>query len=190
MTRDQAYATLHSLIKNPNLIKHHLACEAAMRTIGLYLKSKQDSAINIEDWGIVGLLHDADYELTHEMPEKHTIILEERIGRDLKPEIIYSIKSHNWKLNNIEPKSLMDWAIYTCDELTGIIIAAALVRPDKKLSSVTVDFILQKLSEKSFAKAVDREQIKMCEAKLGITLSEYVGIVLKAMQHASAFLGL
>ncbi len=161
-----------------------------MRAIGLYLKNKQDPSIDIEDWGITGLLHDADYELCRDNPEKHTIILEEKIGKELKPEIMYAIKSHNWAHNKVEPKSLMDWAIYTCDELTGIIIAAALVRPDKKLTGVDVDFVLKKLNEKSFAKSVDRNQIKMCEEKLSIPLAEYVGIVLKSMQGIAAYLGL
>ena len=190
MNRDQAYTTLQNLIKNPNLLKHHLSTEAAMRAIGTYLKNKQDPTIDIEDWGITGLLHDADYELCRDHPEKHTIILEEKIGKDIKPEIMYAIKSHNWAHNKVEPKSLMDWAIYTCDELTGIIIAATLVRPDKKLSSVTVDFIQQKLNDKSFSRSVDRNQIKMCETKLNIPLPEYIGIVLKSMQAIAAYLGL
>lgn len=189
-TRAEAFANLETLIKNQNLIKHHLAAEAAMREIALYLKTKSDLLINEDDWAIVGLLHDADYEITHDKPARHTIELEERLGKTLKPEIMYAIKSHNWKHNGIEPKSLMDWAIYTCDELTGIIIAAALISPDKNLANLTSDFILKRIKERSFAKSVDRKQISVCEEKLGIPLSEYVQLVLVSMQKIAPSLGL
>ncbi len=191
MDRTRAYQIVSELIKNPNLIKHHLAAEAAMKGIANFLKTK-DPSINIDDWGLVGLLHDADYELCKDKPEKHTVILEEKIGNLLSPEILYSIKAHSYKYNErgVEPKSLMDWSIYTCDELTGFIIATALIKPDKKLSSVDVDSVLKKLASPSFAKAVDREQIKMCETKLGIPLYDYIRIVLLSMQAISNELGL
>ena len=190
MDRIRAYQILTSLIKNPNLIKHHLAAEAAMREIARVLKEKADPTIDIDDWGLVGLLHDADYEQSKDKPEEHTLILEREIGNQVKPEIMQAIKCHNRANNNIEPKSLMDWAIYTCDELTGFIIASALVHPEKKLSALTVDFILNRMKEPSFAKTVDRNQIKMCEEKLGIPLSEYIEIVLRSMQNILDQLGL
>lgn len=189
MTRDVAYETLQILIKNPSLVKHHLACEAAMREIGEYFKQK-NSLTNVDDWAMVGLLHDADYELTHEHPQRHTIELEERIGKTLKPEVMYAIKAHNWKHTGTKPKSQMDWAIYTCDELTGIIIAATLIHPDKKLASVNADFILNRLKDKTFAKSVDRQQISACEKELGITLLAYVEMVLASMKKIADKLGL
>lgn len=137
-------------------------------------------------------MHDADYELTKENTQEHTGVLEEKIGNKIKPEIMYAIKSHAWGYNNhgAEPKSLMDWSIFTCDELTGFIIAVALVKPDKKIASVNVKSVLKRMKERSFAKAVNRNQIKLCEEKLGIMLPEFIEIVLKSMQKINNNLGL
>lgn len=191
MDRKEAYNLVKDLIKNPNLIKHHLATETAMKELAKYFKEKGED-VDIEDWGLTGLLHDADYELTKDNPDKHTRILEEKIGNLLKPEILYAIKAHAYKYssNGVEPKSLMDWSIYTCDELTGFIIAVALVKPDKKLASVDIKSILKRMKEPSFARAVDRNQIRLCEEKLNISLPEFVNIVLKSMQKINKDLGL
>ncbi|KKQ37478.1 MAG: HDIG domain protein, partial [Candidatus Woesebacteria bacterium GW2011_GWA1_37_7] len=89
-----------------------------------------------------------------------------------------------------EPKTKMQWALYCCDELTGLIVAVALVKPDKKLSSVTVDSVMKKWNSTSFAAGVDRKQIKECEPRLGIPLEEFVGIALSAMQAIHEDLGL
>ena len=143
-----------------------------------------------EKWGVIGLLHDADYELTKETPEKHTLVLEEKIGDKLDPDVMHAIKSHNADRNGVTPKSLMDWSIYCCDELTGLIVAAALIHPDKKLSSIDVKFIMNRFGEKSFAKGADREMIKKCEEKLKIPLGEFVELTLSAMQTISDEIGL
>jgi predicted hydrolase (HD superfamily) len=184
MDRNTAYQLLTSLIKNPNLLKHHLAAEAVMK--GLYKRlSPQGNPQDEAKWGLVGLLHDADYELSKNHPEKHSLILEEKIGSQLPPDVLYAIKSHAFAYNMVEPKSQMDWAIYTCDELTGLIVASMLIHPDKKLASLTTDFVLNRFKEPNFAKGANREQIKMCEAKLGISLNEFVSIALLAMQGIS-----
>lgn len=191
MTRDEAYLTLKSLIKSENLIKHHFACEATMKA--LYKRLTPQSLQNPkeeEKWGIVGLLHDADYELSKDHPEKHTLILEEKIKNKIEPNLMYAIKSHNWKFNNVAPKSRLDWSIFCCDELTGLIIAATLVHPDKKLSFLTPDFIMKRFNEPSFAKGADRGQIKFCEKELAIPLNEFISLVLSAMQRIAPQLGL
>lgn len=189
MTRDEAYKILKNLVKNDNLIKHHLACEAAMKALyrrltPKFVQTEQD------DWGLVGLLHDADYELSKNHPEKHTLILEEKIGDKLDPKIMRAIKSHNWQYNGITPKTKMDWSIYCCDELTGLIIASALIHPERSLEPLTVDFIMKRFNESSFAKGANRAQIMMCEKELAIPLTEFIEIVLKAMQEISKELGL
>jgi len=189
MTRDDAYQILHSLVKNENLIKHHLACEVAMKALYKRLTPKQDLKEEGE-WGIVGLLHDADYELCKNHPERHTLILEEKIGDKLDPKLMRAIKSHNWQNNGVVPKSRLDWSIFCCDELTGLIIAATLIHPDKKLGLLTVDFVMNRFNEPSFAKGANRAPILMCEKELTIPLTEFVGIVLKAMQEISTTLGL
>lgn len=191
MTREEAYQILKSLIKNENLIKHHLACEAAMKVLYERLTPQNLQNPNDEEkWGIVGLLHDADYELSKNHPEKHTLILEEKLGNKIEAKLMYAIKSHNWRSNNVEPKTRLDWSIFCCDELTGLIIAAALIHPDKKLSSLTVEFIMKRFNESSFAKGADREQIKFCEKELSIPLNEFIGIILTAMQKIAPELGL
>lgn len=143
-----------------------------------------------EKWGIVGLLHDADYELTKNDPANHTLVLEGKIGSQLDPQVLHAIKSHNFQSNGVQPTSLMDWGIYCSDELTGLIVAGALVHPDKKLSSLTLDFVLNRFNEPSFAKGANREQIKLCIEQLKIPLQEFVQIALSAMQSISNELGL
>lgn len=189
MSRDEAYQILIEYIKNQNLIRHHLACEATMKALYRWL-TKDRTPREEERWGIVGLLHDADYELTKETPEKHTLVLEEKIGNQLDPDVMHAIKSHNADRNGVTPKSLMDWSIYCCDELTGLIVAAALIHPDKKLSSINTEFIMNRFNEKSFARGADREMIKKSGEKLGIPLGEFVDITLSAMQTISKDLGL
>jgi predicted hydrolase (HD superfamily) len=189
MTRSEAYETLTGLITNPNLIKHHLACEAIMIALCRRLVPNADE-ITLNKWGTVGLLHDADYEQTKDTPEKHTLVFEQELGDKLDGDVVYAIKSHNFLHNGIAPQSLMDWSIYACDELSGLIIAAALVHPDKRLISLDVDFILNRFNDSSFAKGADRDQIKTCEEKLGIPLKEFIQIALTSMQGISSELNL
>ena len=181
MTRQDAFQTLTGLISNPNLIKHHLACEVIMLALCKKLNPKAD-AVTLNKWGIVGLLHDADYELTKDDPSKHTIVLEQRIGSLMDSDVMYAIKAHNFAKTGVAPKSLMDWSMYCCDELSGLIIASALVHPDKKLASLTPDFIMKRFNEKSFAQGADRSQIMTCEKELKIPLNQFIQIALSAMQ--------
>lgn len=190
MTREAAYEILCSFVKNPNLIRHHLACEAAMRAIYLELAHDQAKKEDEERWGIVGLLHDADYELTKDEPSQHTLVLEEKIGALVPPDIMQAIKAHNWHHNDVKPETPMDWAMYSCDELTGLITATALVTPNKKLATVTVESVTKKFNTKSFAKGADREQIKTCEEKLGIGLTDFTSLILSSMQQIAPELGL
>ncbi len=189
MKREEANQILIDLVKNPNLIKHHLACEAAMKSLYLRLNQNQNP-LDQEKWGIVGLLHDADYELCKDHPEKHTLVLEEKIGSKIPPDVMYAIKSHNFSNNKVEPKSTMDWSIYCVDELTGLIIAATLIHPDKKLLNIDHDFIMKRFNEVSFAKGANRDQIKKCQEKLNIPLDEFVDITLRSMQSIAPSLGL
>ncbi len=184
LTREDAYKLVTSWTENKNLIKHMLAVEAAMGGLAEYFK--EDQAL----WKLVGLLHDADYE---KYPDQHPkILIDELVKRKEDEVVINAIKAHAWKYNSMdrEPQSRLEWAIYTCDELTGLIIAVTLVRPEKKLSVVTVDNILSKWDKKDFAKGVERSQIAMCEEKLGIKLNDFIQIVLTSMQRISNDLGL
>ena len=146
-----------------------------------------------EKWGLVGLLHDGDYEKTKDSPDQHTLLMHQWLQEmgETDQEILEAILSHNYEhTGENEPKNKLEWSLYCCDELTGFIVACALVKPEKKLSSVKLDSVLKKMKDKSFAARVKREQIGMCEEKLGIPLPEFVKIALKAMQGISGELGL
>lgn len=189
MNRETAYNILVNYIHNQNLIKHHLACEAVMKTLCKRLHPSSETSEQ-EKWGIVGLLHDADYELTKDNVKKHGIVLEEKEGNKIPRDVMRAIQSHNGDRNGVLPKTTMEWAIYCCDELTGLIVAAALIHPDKNLSSIDANFILNRMKEKSFARGADREMIKKCEEKLKIPLPEFIDIALLAMQTIHGELGL
>ena len=106
--------------------------------------------------------------------------------------MVSAIKAHAWGYRDElpEPVTKMEWSLYICDELTGLIVACALVRPDKKLASVTVESILKKWNQKSFATGVDRSHIELCDEKLGIKLPDFIQIALSAMQAIAIDLGL
>lgn len=191
LTRDGAYQILMKYVKNENLIKHCLAAEAVMRALYRYIyqgvpQNPQDE----EKWGITGLLHDADYEMAKGRPEVHGTLLFEKEPRHIPEDIAYAIKAHNYEKTLVLPKSKLDWAIACCDQLTGLIVACALVHPDKKLASLTPEFILKRYNERSFAKGADRLSIAKCEEKLTIPLINFIDLNLKAMQGISGELGL
>lgn len=186
MTRDEAYLILTKYLKNKNLLKHCLAAEAAMK--GLYRHIYQGAAYSpiVEaDWGITGLLHDADYEMCKGKPEMHGILLIEKEGEKIPTDIAYAIKAHNYEHTLVLPKSLLDWSIACVDQLTGLIVAAALVHPEKKLAPLTVDFIQNRFQSKSFAKGADRASIEKCEEKLNIPLPQFIEITLTSMKEIS-----
>ena len=189
MLRSDALEILQDMVKESTLVKHHLACEAIMIALCKKLNPKADDIL-INKWGTVGLLHDADYELTKNDPDKHTLVLEEKIGKQLDREVLYAIKAHNFAHTVTNPKSLMDWSMYTCDELSGLIVASALVHPDRRLSNVDVAFIMNRFNDKTFAKGASRAQIRLCESKLNIPLEEFIGIALSAMTNISSQLNL
>jgi putative nucleotidyltransferase with HDIG domain len=187
MTRSEAFKLVNKLTKNKNLVKHMLAVEAQMRVLAKHFGEDE------ELWGLVGLVHDADYEMYKDEPKKHpSKIFEELEKRKVDPKVISAVKAHawGWRDDLPEPKTKMEWALYTCDDLSGMIVACALVRPDKKLSSVKVDSVIKKWNVKSFAAGVDRKQVELCEEKLGIKLREFISICLSALQGISGELGL
>lgn len=189
MTRQEAIQTLQVYVKTQNLIRHHYAVEAAMRAICRAYNTKTKSYANEETWALAALLHDADYELTRNQPLQHTLYLEQKLGKTIPQEVMYAIKAHNYKVTGATPKSAMDWALLSCDELTGFVVACGLAQKEKKLNMVAIDMVIAKMQDKSFAKGVDRTIIAACETKLGLTQREYIGIVLIAMQSIAVHLG-
>ncbi len=194
ITRDKAYQLMIQMLQSKNLQKHGLAVEAIMRAWCGYLKQGHPDLpkeeFDEEEWAIVGLLHDADYELVEKDPTRHTLVTEEKLrSRNVSERIINGIKAHHDGIKNSRD-NLMEKSVYAADELSGLISAVALVRPDKKLSSVTVESVMKKFPQKSFAAGANREQILACEKELSIPLKEFVGIALKAMQAIADELGL
>lgn len=191
MTKDEALKILEELGNSPNMVKHALACGFVMRDLCDYFSSKRGDSSQSgspNDWEVVGLLHDADYEMTNKSLERHTDETAQKLKeKGTSEEIIEAIRGH---CDKAERKTLMAKAIYACDELTGLIVACALVQPDKKLKSVSVESVLRKFKDKSFARGANRDQIKTCESELKIPLEEFIEITLKSMTDRSVDLGL
>lgn len=181
MEREKAFEIVQKYLKNRNLVKHSLAVEACMKALASRLNQ------DVEKWGLTGILHDLDYELTEKSPELHTVetvkILNE-LGVD--PSVIQAIQAH---AGQIPCRSEMDWAIYAIDPLTGLIIAAALMHPSKKLKEIDLGFVKRRYKEKSFARGAKREDIEQCK-NIGLDLDEFLSVCLKAMQDIDKDLGL
>lgn len=171
-------------VKNENLRKHMLSVEAAMR---FYARKYGEDE---ELWGMTGLLHDADYEEYPDLHE-HTQVLAGWLrdgGYDER--IIYAILAHN-ELNTNQPrKSLMDHALYACDEITGMITATALVRPNKSVIGLEVSSVRKKMKSKGFAAGVNRDDLVKGAEELGVDLDEHIANVIQAMSEVADTLGL
>lgn len=187
MTRNQAIELLHTHMQNANLRRHCYAVGFALRALAGKLGGNPD------EWEILGILHDADWEETKDAPDQHTrktIAWLKEVGMSDGP-VVNALMSHNNRHTGLrELQGNMEWALETVDELTGFIVAVALVRPEKKLETVSVESVLKKWKTKEFAKAVDRAQIAQCEEKLGIPLNEFIQITLSAMKEHHEALGL
>lgn len=197
ITRQQALDLLHSKMQNQNLRRHCYSVEAAMRGLAQYFRNQEvgsngESNINGDVWGIVGLLHDGDYEFSKTDPANHAKLMADWVRElgETDGELLTGIESHGWFHQGKLPQTQMQWSLFCCDELTGLIVATTLVQPGKKLADVTVEKVLKKFPEKNFAAGVKREDVKMCEGKLGIPLPEFVGVVLLSMQGISSEIGL
>ena len=183
MKREKALKLVKERIKSPNLIKHSLAVEACMRGLAQYFNEDE------EKWGITGLLHDIDYEETKDDPNSHSLKGAEFLENlRLDKEIVEAVKTHN-EIHGILPETKMAKALYCVDPLTGLIVAAALVLPSKKLTDLTVENVLNRFKEKSFARGAKREIILKC-SDIGLSLEKFVEICLNAMQNISDDLGL
>ena len=183
MTREEALDSVRANVENENLVKHMLATEAIM--LALAGQFGEDE----EEWGLTGLLHDIDVELTEGDMNSHS-----KLGADLVREmgaseaVVHAVLCHN-EAHGIPLETKLDKALFCADPLTGLITAAALVRPDKKLASVEAKSVKKRFKEKSFAAGANREQIAGC-SELGLELDEFIELGLTAMQGVAAELGL
>ncbi|UCG54174.1 MAG: HDIG domain-containing protein [Dehalococcoidia bacterium] len=183
MNREEAIDSIEANVENRNLIKHMLATEAIMRALARELGEDE------EEWGLAGLLHDIDVELTEGDMTNHS-----KLGADLVREmgasenVTHAVLCHN-ETHGIACETRLDKALFCTDPLTGLITAAALVRPDKKLAGVEVKSVKKRFKEKSFAAGASREQIASC-GELGLELDEFIELGLEAMKGIATDLGL
>ena len=186
MNRQQAWDLVCEYTQSPQLRRHMLAVEAALRGYARYFGQDE------EKWGLVGLLHDFDYERYPNVaedghPNTGAPILRER---GIDEEIVRAILSHATEVTSVERQSQLEHTLYAVDELTGLITAVALVRPSKDIRDVQVKSVHKKWKTKAFAPGVNREEIEAGAAALNMDLNGHIRIVLEAMQTVAAELGL
>jgi len=183
MTREEALNSIKANVDNANLIKHMLATEAIMRALAKRLGEDE------EEWGLTGLLHDIDVELTQGNMHTHS-----KLGADLARElgaseaVVHAILCHN-EAHGIPRETKLDEALFCVDPLTGLITAAALVRPDKKLAGLEAKSVIKKFKQKGFAAGANRQQIALC-SEIGIEFDQFIELGLAAMKAIAADLGL
>ena len=182
-TREQAYQLLTRYNKNESLIKHALAVEGVMR----YFARKYGE--DEEKWGIIGLVHDLDYE---KYPDQHCKKSEEILRQEGWPEeYIRAVVSHGWGIcSDVKPETRLEKVLYAIDELTGLIVAAALVRPSKSVMDLKAKSIKKKWKEKRFAAGVDRSIIEKGAEMLGVDLSELITDTIMGMREVAEAIGL
>ena len=182
-TRGDAYALLTEYNRNDRLIKHGLAVEAVMRHMARKLGHDE------EKWGVIGLVHDLDYE---KYPEEHCRKTGEILRtHDWPEDYIHAVLSHGWGIcTDVEPEHEMEKVLYAIDELTGLIIAVALVRPSKSLMDLKVKSVKKKWKDRSFAAGADRDVIEKGAEKLGVELSELIEDTIAGMRDVAPQIGL
>jgi putative nucleotidyltransferase with HDIG domain len=183
MNRHDAFELVNEYVKDAGLVRHMLAVEIAMRAYARRLGENEDA------WGIVGLLHDFDYERWPNPPDhplKGAEILRERGYPD---DVIYAILSHADYLTDYPRVHLVDKALYACDELAGFITATALVRPSG-IIDMTASSVMKKMKSKGFARTVNRDDITRGAAEFGVDLTAHIQFVIDALKPHAAELGL
>lgn len=183
LSRESAWNLLCEYVQSENLRKHMLAVEACMR----YYARLWGEDENL--WGIVGLLHDIDYEQHPSLQEHPFVGMEILRQKGYPEEVVRAVGSHA-DHTGIPRQTRMEHTLYACDELTGFVIAVALVRPNKKLAEVDVASVRKKMKDKAFARAVNREELLKGAEALGVPFDEHVQNVIRAMSAIADELGL
>jgi predicted hydrolase (HD superfamily) len=183
ITREEALRLFKEYNGEESLLRHALSVEAVMRHFAALFDE------DVEKWGIIGLIHDLDYE---RYPEQHCIKVREILAAEGCPEeYIHAIQSHGWGIcSEVEPVHRMEKVLYTIDELTGLIAAAALVRPSKSVLDLEVKSVRKKWKDKAFAAGVNREIIAAGAEKLGMELSEVIKETIAGMRTVAEAIGL
>jgi len=184
IARQEAWELLCEHVHADNLRKHCLATEAILRALARRLGEDE------ELWGIVGLIHDLDFEQTADTPAEHTKITCDMLAdKGLPPEALQAIREHNAEALGISRQSRFGIALACGETITGMIVATTLVYPDKKVASVKASSVIKRMKKKDFARAVSREIIAECE-RLGVPLDQFVELCLGAMRGIADDLGL
>jgi uncharacterized protein len=184
ISRQEAFDLLGKHLQQDSLLKHCLATEAIMRALAK--KMGCDEAV----WGIAGLLHDLDYNETRDRMEEHGLQTEKILqGLGVNRDITDAIKGHNADNLGFQRKTIFEFALTAAECITGLIVATALVYPDKKLANGKPQSIIKRMKQKEFARSVNRDYIRECE-KTGISLEEFAAMSLAAMCTISGELGL
>lgn len=186
MDRAQAWELVNEYTKQPHLLRHMLAVEAAMR--GYAERFGEDADL----WGLVGLIHDFDYEQNPDISvEGHPVVGVRLLQERGYPDVVTrAILSHATEITGVAPESRMEKTLVAVDELTGFLVAVALVRPSKSILDVELKSVRKKWKLKEFAAAVNRQEIEHAAAELGISLDEHIQVVLDAMKAHADALGL
>jgi putative nucleotidyltransferase with HDIG domain len=182
MNREESLKLLKEHVSKENLLKHMYAVEAIMKETAEFLKEDQ------EKWRLVGLLHDIDFEKCPE-PEKHCTLAPDILKDVLDEEMIKTIRTHNFDNLGMKPETKMELGLIAADAISGLLIAAALMMPSKKLADVKVETISKKFKQKDFARNCNRDLILFCE-QIGIPREKFFELSLRALQKVSNELGL
>ena len=182
-SREEAFLLLTQYNQNDGLIKHALAVEAVMRRFAA--RYGEDP----EKWGVIGLIHDLDYE---QFPDQHCRKTEEILTeRNWPAEFIRAVVSHGWGIcTDVEPRTTLEKVLYAVDELTGLVAATALVRPSKSIHDVKVKSVKKKWKDKAFAAGVDREIIAKGAEILGIEIGDLIAETIEGMRRVAPEIGL
>lgn len=182
-TREDAWILFKKYNESESLKKHALAVEAVMRHMARFYGEDEDK------WGIIGLIHDLDYE---KFPDQHCKKTEEILSNEEWPEdYIRAVLSHGWGLvTDVEPKSMLEKVLFTIDELTGLVVTSALVRPSKSVLDMQVKSVKKKWKDKRFAAGVDRTIIEKGATMLNMELSEVINHTIMGMREVADEIGL
>jgi predicted hydrolase (HD superfamily) len=181
-SREEALALMHEYVQSESLRRHMYSVEAACRAYARRFGEDEDL------YGITGLLHDFDYE---RFPDEHPVPgTELLLERGYPDEMVHAVLAHYAPRTGVKPETLLDRTLYACDEITGLVTAAALVRPSRSVMDLEAKSVLKKFKDRAFAAGVDREEVQHAVAALEVDLKEHVQFVIEAMRGVAADLGL
>ncbi|HDD66941.1 MAG TPA: HDIG domain-containing protein [Nitrososphaeria archaeon] len=183
MDKDEALRLVEENVSDRRIVLHMIAVSAIMRALARYLGEDE------EEWGLVGLLHDIDYERTKADPARHGLEAENILKGRVSEEVLRAIKAHNFENTGVKPETRLENALIAADAVSGLIVASALVMPHKRLEEVRVETLEKKFRQKDFARRVSRERIMFCE-KLGLSREKFFELALEALKGISGELGL